>query len=218
MRYFTKDWYKEGQVYGFLTFHSTKEDWENDIQWYNAKGQDYKQVFREELEYRKNDLMQYLPESFHPYILDGTLKTTFPSDELRKMAEEWAEEFNQRRIEIRKEYLQQFNIGKQYLQKDVLQLNEKSLHDATVNSIELPAKDIVIMNIDGSGSFHYNTEVKLTFIGVEELLISEEVEGANWLCHEVYPTNKGFELHVLFNCPLCEMTIRAENLLIEELG
>lgn len=87
------------------------------------------------------------------------------------------------------------------MQKDVLQLNEKSLHDATVRSIESPAKSIVIMNIDGRGSFHYDTEIKLTFIGVEELLISEEAEGANWLRHEVYPTNKGFELHVLFDCP-----------------
>ncbi|WP_164684733.1 DUF4085 family protein [Brevibacillus reuszeri] len=36
-----------------------------------------------------------------------------------------------------------------------------------------------------------------------------------WLYNEIYATDRGFELHVLFDCPLTEWKIVAENVQIE---
>ena len=81
-----------------------------------------------------------------------------------------------------------------------------------------PSKDTFVMTLDCRGGFHYFTEVKLTFTGVEELFVPENFEEAWWLYNEVYSTKAGFELHVLFDCPFSEMKIIAENVLIEELN
>lgn len=68
-----------------------------------------------------------------------------------------------------------------------------------------------------SGGFHYFTDIKLTFTGVSKLTIPEKVEGAWWLYDEVYRNDTYFELHVLFDCPLTEFLIIAENVEIEQL-
>ena len=65
MNYFTIDWYKEMQVYGFLTFPDTREDWEENIAYYKSEGIDYKANFQSEIEERKEDLLRFLPAAFH---------------------------------------------------------------------------------------------------------------------------------------------------------
>lgn len=46
---------------------------------------------------------------------------------------------------------------------------------------------------------------------------SEQLEGSWWLYDEIYKTKTGFELRVLFDCPLCELMIQARELKIETL-
>jgi hypothetical protein len=217
MKYFTKEWYKEMQVSGFLVFPETKEEWEKMLAFYKSEGIDYKKHFKEDLESRKSDLLTYLPESFHPYIYDGTLNSEYPTPELRKMAEEWQKKYDERMEIIEKEYTQYYDSIKEKLPNNVVQLRENSLHDAKVLSIEIPSKDMFVITLDCRGGFHYFTDIKLTFLGVKELSPPDKLEGAWWLYDEVYTHKAGFELHVLFDAPLTEFTIIAENVLIEKL-
>lgn len=82
MNYFKIDWYKEMQVYGFLTFPETREDWEEKITYYKSEGIDYKANFQSEIEERKADLLRFLPTTFHPYIHDYSIRAEYPTPEL----------------------------------------------------------------------------------------------------------------------------------------
>jgi hypothetical protein len=50
LKFFTKEWYKEMQVYGLLAFHDTKEDWDEMLQYYVKEGIDFKSRARMGLE------------------------------------------------------------------------------------------------------------------------------------------------------------------------
>ncbi|MGE7917243.1 DUF4085 family protein [Lysinibacillus xylanilyticus] len=212
MKYFTQNWYREMQVNGFLTFPDSKEDWEESLNWKNEDGSSYIEILQAELEWRKEDLLTFLPAPFHPYILDGSLKTEYPSKELRDMAEEWNENYLSRRQIIRQQYLEQFEKIKEKLPSQVLEIHTKSLHDGEVLSF---SESTITLIIAGTGVGWYGTNVKLTFSNVEKYSIPEQLEGSWWLYNEIYKTETGFELHVLFDYPLFELMIRARELKIE---
>ncbi|MFS1515394.1 DUF4085 family protein [Bacillus sp. SCS-151] len=52
MRCFTIEWYKEMQVYGFLAFPDSKEEWDEMIRYYKEERIDYKKNAKEDLESR----------------------------------------------------------------------------------------------------------------------------------------------------------------------
>ncbi|MDX8363383.1 DUF4085 family protein [Cytobacillus sp. IB215316] len=212
MRYFTKERYKEMQVYGFLAFPESKKEWDEMIQYYKEEGIDYKKNAKEDLESIKKDLLKFLPESFHPYIYNGTINSEFPTPELRSIAEQWLSEYDERNKRIRDEYNEYFKSIKSQLPINVVKFYEKSLHDATIKSFECHSKDECLMILDWGVS-----DIKLTFKGVSKLTMPEKLEGALWLYDEVYHNDKYFELHVLFDCPLTEFSIIAENIVVEHL-
>ena len=216
MKYFTRNWYRKMQVNGFLTFPDSKEDWEESLNWQNEDGMTYKDILKQDLEHRKNDLLTFLPAPFHPYILDGSLRTEYPSKELRKLAEEWEENYKRRSQEIRKQYLEQFEDIKEKLPSQVLEIHTKSLHDGEVLSFSSSESTITLI-IAATSVGWYDTNVKLTFSDVEKCLIPEQLEGSWWLYNEIYKTETGFELHVLFDHPLSELMIQARELKIETL-
>lgn len=109
---------------------------------------DYKQNFKENLEHIKSDLLQFLPEFFHPSIHHGTLNSEFPSAELRNKAEQWQNDYEQRMKELYQKYHVHFESIKGMLPKNVVQLHENSLHDAKVKSFEYPSKDTFVMTLD----------------------------------------------------------------------
>lgn len=205
------------QVAGFLVFPETKEEWDESIEYYKAEGIDYEKHLKEDLESQKKVLLRFLPESFHPYIIDGTLNTQYPSPELRKMAKRWQKAFEKRMDDLFNRYNKVYLSIKNNLPKNVVQLHDNSLHDAQVTSFQRPTNETFEMTLDCRGGFHYFTDIKLTFLGVQELSKPDFLEEAYWLYDEVYSTKKGFELNVLFDCPLKEFAIKAENVLIEEI-
>jgi len=218
MKYFTKELYEEMQIRGYLVFPETKKDWEDDIAWHLSEGLNFEEIRRNNLEDKKEDLLKYLPAFFHPYIQDGTINSQFPSDELRKMADQWQMEYDERTKAIGVTYRNYYDSIKGSLPGSVIQLIEKSLHDAQVTSIEIPSKDTFIMTLDCRGGYHYLTDVRLTFTGVENVQPTNLSVGSGWLYDEVYLTETGFELHVLLDGPLMEFTITAENVSIEILS
>jgi len=215
MKYFTKESYEKSQIRSFLIFHETEKDWEDDIAWYESEGLNFKEICKNNLEDKRADLLRYLPASFHPYIQDGTLKSEFPSEKLRKMADKWLLEYDERAKAIGIAYRNYYNSIKSSLPHNVIQLYEKSLHDAQVTSIEQPLKDTFIMTLDCRGGYHYLTDIRLIFTGVQIIQPTNLSVGSGWLYDEVYLTETGFELHVLLDGPLMEFTISAENVNIE---
>lgn len=215
MKYFTKESYEETQIRSFLIFHKTEKEWEDDIAWYESEGLNFKEICKNSLEDNRTDLLKFLPAYFHPYIQNGTLKSEFPSEELRKMADQWLLEYDERVKEKGIAYRNYYNNIKSLLPENVIQLYEKSLHDAQITSIEQPLKDTFIMILDCRGGYHYLTDIRITFTGVQNIQPINLSVGSGWLYDEVYLTDTGFELHVLLDGPLMEFTISAENVNIE---
>ncbi|MWC30327.1 DUF4085 family protein [Paenibacillus sp. MMS18-CY102] len=218
MKYFTKELYEETQIASFLSFPETEKDWDENVAWHRSEGLDFEEMNRSSLEYSKKDLLKFLPEFFHPYIQEGTLNTQFPSEELRKMAEQWRSGLDQRMSLIGKECRGHYLSIKGSLPDNAVQLYEKSLHDARVLSLEMPSDGIFVMTLDCRGSMHYGTDIKVTFVGVKNLQPLDLSVGSDWISDEVYAAEGGFELHVLFENPLKEFTIAADNVIIEILS
>ncbi|PKH11176.1 DUF4085 family protein [Planomicrobium sp. MB-3u-38] len=217
MKYFTKEWYDEMQVSGFLTFPETEEEWEEGQAAYREQGIDPQEVHRRDLEDKKEDLLKFLPDSFHPYIYDGTLNSTYPTPELREMADRWEADYETRFDALLDDYSRHYESIKEFLPPGAIQLTEKSLHDCIVKNVDHPADGELVLVIDCSSGFHYFKDVKVKFTGVSEALIPEDITGAWWLYNEIYLNGDQVELHVLFDTPMTEVTIVFKDIEIEEL-
>ncbi len=214
LKYFTKELVEEMQVYGFLVLPESEEEWEEMLRSYENDGMNYIDLIKEELEFRKKDLLKYLPESIHPYIHNKTLRTEYPSHELREIITNWCENHDEKFRRLCKEYYESYGKIKNELPEAVVQFHKRSLHDAKVISFEyIREKQECIMVLD-----HFDGEkkrVSLTFNGVVDVKIEENIEEAYWLYDEVYKDGDYFELKVLFSFPLTEISIKAKDLLIK---
>jgi len=217
MRYFTKDWYDEMQVSGFLALHESEEDWEEELDYHRKEGNDLREMQLRNLEGMRENLLRYLPEAFHPYIHDGTLVTEYPTPELRMLVNRWERDYEQRMKDLSERERLHFESIKAELPPAAVELMENGLHDAVVLSVERPAEDQLVLTVDCSGGFHYFTDVRFTFEGVSYSNIPANFKGAWWLYDEIYKTEDGFELHTLFDSPMTETVIRARDVKIEPL-
>jgi len=217
LKYFTKELYKEMQVYGFLSFPSSKEEWEEMLQSYEEMGIDYLKTIKDELEFRKDDLLKYLPESMHPSIHNKTLMTEYPSDELKETGTQWLDNFESKLRNIRRESRVHHELLKDELPEGFVQLHENPLHDAHVISFEHLSEQqefILVLNHNEDGE---EINVNLTFTGVKDLTLKENIVAASWLYEELYIDGDYFEVHILFESPLTEFYIKAQNLKIEKI-
>lgn len=204
------------QVSGFLIFSETVEEWEEMLRKSEKIGMDYKQSLREDVEEKKEDLLKFLPNSLHPYIHNNTMNSEYPSEKLKKLMFDWTEDYEKRMNDLEQAYLDNYNTIKEKLAQNVVQLNEYSLHDSVVKSVERRSKDVLIITLDCSGTFSEFDKLQVTFTGVTKCSIPENFEGAWWLCHEIDLAGDGFELGVLFDCPFIEVKICAADVLLEE--
>ncbi|EJV72392.1 hypothetical protein BWGOE4_26940 [Bacillus mycoides] len=216
MKYFTKDWYKEMQVSGFLIFSETLDEWEEILRGSEKVGMNYKQSLKEDVKEKKEDLLKFLPKSLHPYIHDNTINSEYPSEKLKKLMLEWTEDYEKRMNDLEQAYIENFNYIKEKLTQNVVQLHEYSLHDSVVKSVERRSKDTLIINLDCSGTFSDFDKLQVTFTGVTKCSMPKKFEGAWWLYHEIELTEDGFELGMLFDCPFEEVTICAKDVLLEK--
>lgn len=217
MKYFTKELYEEMQVAGFLTFPETEEEWEAYQEGYRSDGVDPAKLHRQELEDIREDLLKFLPESFHPYIYDGTINSAYPSPKLREMISKWEADHEARVDVLLDDYSRHHASIKESLPPGAVLLTEKSLYDCVVNSVERPSDDVLVLRLDCRSGFHYFKEIQLTFTGVTEALIPQDFVGALWLYNEIYLIGELVELHVLFDMPMTEVTIVSRDVQIEEL-
>ncbi|MGE6370847.1 DUF4085 family protein [Planococcus kocurii] len=215
MKYFTKDWYDEMQVSGFLVLHDSEKDWEEEVEYYRKEGKDLRELNLRNLVDMRESLLRYLPETFYPYIHDGTLVTEYPTPELRTLVNRWERNYERRMEELDNRYKQHFESIKAELPPAAVELMENGLHDAVVLSVEKPSEDQLVLTLDCSGGFHYFTDIRVTFEEVTYSDIPLDFKGAWWLYDEIYKTDDGFELHTLFDSPMIATVIRARNVKIE---
>ncbi|WP_430476886.1 DUF4085 family protein [Bacillus cereus] len=208
MKYFTRDWYKEMQISGFVYFIESIEEWKE-------IDPDHIQNLKDEVEERKEDLLNYLPEILHPYFHNNTIDSEYPPNELKKLLLEWTADYEKRMAQLDQSYLEYFNSIKKQLSPNVVQLHEASLHDSEILTVERKSEDILSITLDCSGTFSDFDQLQVTFTGVTKCSMPENFEGAWWLYHEMALTEGGFELGVLFDCPFVEVTICAKDVLIE---
>lgn len=191
MKYFTSDWYKEMQLSGFVHFI-------------------------ESIEERKEDLLNYLPETLHSYFYNNTIDSEYPPNEFKKLLLEWTADYEKRMTQLDQSYLEYFNSIKKKLPSNVVQLHEFSLHDSVIKVVKCKSEDTLSIVLDYTGTFSDFNKLQVSFTGVTKCSIPENFEGAWWLYHEIELTEDGFELGVLFDCPFREVTICATNLLLEK--
>ncbi|MES9665146.1 hypothetical protein COK06_24315 [Bacillus cereus] len=209
MKYFTRDWYKEMQLSGFVHFIESIEEWKE-------IDPDYLQSLKDEVEERKEDLLNYLPETLHSYFYNNTIDSEYPPNELKKLLLEWTADYEKRMTQLDQSYLEYFNSIKKKLPSNVVQLHEFSLHDSVIKVVKCKSEDTLSIVLDCTGTFSDFNKLQVSFTGVTKCSIPENFEGAWWLYHEIELTEDGFELGVLFDCPFREVTICATNLLLEK--
>ena len=175
----------------------------------------YIQSLKDEIEERKEDLLNYLPETLHPYFHNNIIDAEYPSNGLKKLLLEWTADYEKRMAQLDQSYLEYFNSIKKKLPSNVVQLHEASLHDSEILTVERKSEDILSIILDCSGTFSDFDQLQVTFTGVTKCSMPENFEGAWWLYHEMVLTEDGFELGVLFDCPFVEVTICAKDVLIE---
>ncbi|EJR63151.1 hypothetical protein IIO_02248 [Bacillus cereus VD115] len=207
MKYFTKDWYKEMQIAGFVHFIESIEE-RKDID------PDYIQSLKDEVEERKEDLLHYLPETLHPYFHNNMFDSVYLPNELKKLLLEWTADYEVRMAQLDQSYLKHFNSIKKKLPSHVAQLHEMSLHDSVIKVVKRKSEDTLSIVLDCSGTFSEFDKLEVTFIGVTKCSMPESFESAWWLYHEIALTEDGFELGVLFDCPFREVTICAADVLL----
>lgn len=86
LKYFTRDWYKEMQISGFVNYIGSIEEWKE-------VNPDYIQSLKDEVEERKEDLLNFLPETLHTHIHNNTIDSEYPPNELKKLLLEWTADY-----------------------------------------------------------------------------------------------------------------------------
>ncbi|MFJ7667963.1 DUF4085 family protein [Lysinibacillus sp. NPDC097195] len=221
MKYYTKELYNEMQIYGFLVFPESKEQWEELVQSYYDMDINYIERLQKELAYRKNDLLKFLPASLHSEIRNGTFMTEYPSQDQKDIIEHWRSHFEHKLETIRKECKENYGLIKHVLPVNAVRLYEEVYtHDATVLAVDFSQERqecILLLNtIDGNGQ---TVDIQLTFSRVHKVANIEHIMDAWWIYNEVYATDNGFELHVLYQGPfeMMETSIEAKDVFIEYL-
>lgn len=133
------------------------------------------------------------------------------------MTAKWEADYEARVDALLDDYSRHYESIKDSLPAGAVQLTEKSLHDCVIKSIDRGAEDELIFLIDCSGGFHYFKDIRVTFTGVKEATIPENLTDAVWLYNEIYLNGSDFELHVLFDQPMTEMTLVCRDVHIEEM-
>lgn len=218
MKFFTKAWYEEMQVAGYMVFPETEQDWLEDVAWHEAEGISFEDRAKEELEYRKESLLKYLPDYFHASICDGTIKSAYPAPEFLERARQWRSDYDARAQALFKEYRSGYDAMKDRLPVQTVQLVENTLHDARVVSYAMPEEGVAEIILDCSGGYYYQCDIRLRFTGVSRISLPEPLAGKYWLYDEIYALEQGFELGVLMSYPPGELIITAQNVSIEMLG
>ena len=110
--------------------------------------------------------------------------------------------FNDSDINVEKSYSTYYKSIKNFLPKDILNLNEKySFHDSQITSFEYTANNQIIIKLNCEGSFLSDAKLAiLTFSEVKSAELSDNYIGNWWLWNETHLSDIGnFDFQALFH-------------------
>ncbi|WP_062351890.1 DUF4085 family protein [Bacillus kwashiorkori] len=211
MKFFTKQWYEQMQNAHLLVIPESEEEWQDFIDSFAEEGENIDTYLENDLANMKDQLLQLLPEKFHPYILNGTInKHTLPkkvSEDLLNWLHEKQKEVENISDKARTYYL---NI-KDSLPEALIEITEAGLHDASIKAIH-QEKDYFRLTLNGDGSFASGNVIVLEFSHIKEITSDLPLErNMWWLYEEADIVDDDYSLSVLFDQPLTEWTIIARH-------
>jgi len=209
MKFFSKKWYETMQDAHLLTFPESDEEWADFIRGFEEESEDFRAYLRGELESIKDRLLQILPETFHPYVLDGTINQPELPKRVRDEVLAWLKEKQEEAekvIDAAGEYKEKIR-GE--LPEGLAEIADAGLHDAQIRFIRR-GEDVLRLTLDGSGSFSCGEAAVIEISGIkEERSEFPLAPGMYWLYEETDVERDGFRLGVLFDSPMTEWEITA---------
>ncbi|WAA11036.1 DUF4085 family protein [Fervidibacillus albus] len=208
LRFFTKNWYEQMQLTGMITTFETDDEWEDFLQSFDSE-KDAFEYLRCELRDEKDRLLKALPETFHPYVHNGSINQPTLPEQIRKQLILWQKGLEEKVEKTMGDAHRHFQHLQKELPPSFVQLMEEGLHDAQITYI-FRKDDYLRLTLNREGSFSNSAAVVLEFFEIQtencDLPLSE---GMYWLYEEVDLAKDGFKLGVLFE-PLCEWEIVAK--------
>ncbi|MEK4177068.1 DUF4085 family protein [Aeribacillus sp. FSL K6-1305] len=210
MKFFTKEWYDKMQKAHLLTIPESDEEWMDFIKSFEEDGEDVYDYLRQDLESIKDELLQTLPETFHPYILDGTINQPTLPKEVRDELIIWLKAKIEECEKVLDEANNHFEHIRENLPEELISILEDGLHDAELQYIHRDY-DALRLTLNGEGSFSKGDAIVIEITGIKE----EQSEipltpGMFWLYEEGDLNNKSFILSVLFDNPMTEWKVAAK--------
>lgn len=138
MNYFTKELYEEMQIYGSLVFSDTKEEQEQEIEWYIKEGRDYYEESLKRFELISPYMIKYLPENLQKYIDDRSIMDcNVPDAAMREKVTSWRTQWNDKWKSVCDQYKQYYDSIYNDLPEDLKKMGRDiRIHDATIISLK----------------------------------------------------------------------------------
>lgn len=196
---------KDAEPAHMLPIKETDEEWERDLQIAKEEGIDLAAELREWLDEVRDQLLQELPEKFHPYIHNHTLNTQDLPKTVREEYLAWTESLDQTFREVLQSAHEMKKQALPYLPQNTQDVYSDSLHDAQIQMFERDNESLAIM-LNTSGGFTSKAIVILKFISIQQE-IGQLEKGSYYIYDELQKTEDGFALRVIWECPEVEWTI-----------
>ncbi len=147
MKYFTKELYEEMQVYGSLVYSDSKEEQEEEIEWYLSEGRDYFEESLKRFELISPYMKKYLPKNLQKYIKDKSLMdSNIPGEVIREEITSWRNQWNVKWKWVCDHYNQYYESIHFGLPDDLKKIGKQiRIHDATIVDVRTRADTLELV-------------------------------------------------------------------------
>jgi len=169
-----------------------------------------KQAFQEQLDWKINYSAKQLPSELLAKIADIRVYALgYCTEEVLEQLMHQSEEIERVINEATEAALKELQM--QHIPEEIS--SKLNFHDCTVIGIE--ASNNLVITLNTSGGFTENN--RITFTKPNILLKEDGIIGKHWLYNELYRTDEGYELHVLFGgAHLAELIISCSSIVIDQ--
>lgn len=214
MKYFTKEMYEEMQVRGNLGYYESKEDLEQDRNWYVNQGRDFYEESLQRFKMILPFMLKYLPENLLKYVYDKSIMDcNLPEPAMQEELTVWKQQWDLKWKRICEEYQKYYDSIYSRLKGDVRKLDKEfRIHDARILDVTSRESrtEIVIKTVE-------DKQFNLIFSGVRNFEYKSGFISNVCLYMEIYLIDEEiFEIQILLDNGMNtnEIKIKANDLKI----